>query len=161
MQMSMTLVRWMALPLLLSAGAAQGPDPAISIAISMPEATVDAGSAVKLTIAITNVSKQTILVDRLLGGGKGEFFHEFEVRDARGGAVAETKYYRQFKEGTIDMMGHIMGHEVEPGESLKEEVTLNKLYDLSLPGQYTIQARRLDHPSKTYVKSNTIKLTVK
>jgi hypothetical protein len=37
---------------------------------------------------------------------------------------------------------------------------LDKLYDLSKPGKYTIQASRFDDESKTWVKSNTITLTV-
>jgi hypothetical protein len=39
-------------------------------------------------------------------------------------------------------------------------IALNDFYDLSAPGQYTIQVRRWDDETKTWVKSNTLTVTV-
>jgi hypothetical protein len=152
---------WILSSVLLLVAAARTPAPAISITISAADSAPAAKSAVKVTITVKNVTRRRIVVDKLLGGETGEFLHEFDVRNARGEPAAETEYYRGFKEGGPDGIYEIMGHPLEPGESLVDNVTLSKLYDLSLPGRYTIQARRRDSESKTYVKSNTITLTVK
>jgi hypothetical protein len=39
-------------------------------------------------------------------------------------------------------------------------ISVSDLYDLSKPGQYTIQVRRWDDETKTWVKSNTLTVTV-
>ena len=46
------------------------------------------------------------------------------------------------------------------GEERTQVVSVSDLYDLSKPGQYTIQVRRWDDDTKTWVKSNTITVTV-
>ena len=48
---------------------------------------------------------------------------------------------------------------LQPGESKKDEIILNKLYDLSKPGKYTVQVLGLDDVRRT-VKSNTITVTI-
>jgi len=50
---------------------------------------------------------------------------------------------------------------LHPGKTLVHRVNVSKLYDLSRPGLYTIQFRRLDEESKTLVKSNSAKVRVK
>lgn len=47
-----------------------------------------------------------------------------------------------------------------PGEDWRDSVRLGKLYRFHGPGQYTIQARRWDDETQTWVKSNTVTLTV-
>ena len=47
-----------------------------------------------------------------------------------------------------------------PGESWRDLILMKNLYDLSQPGQYTIQVRRWDDETKTWVKSNTLTVTV-
>jgi hypothetical protein len=47
-----------------------------------------------------------------------------------------------------------------PGKTITEEIIVNKLFDLSTPGTYTVQVRRMDNETKTLVISNTIKVTV-
>jgi hypothetical protein len=49
---------------------------------------------------------------------------------------------------------------IGPGEVWRNTIRVSDLYDLSKPGQYTIQVRRWDDETKTWVKSNTITVTV-
>jgi hypothetical protein len=49
---------------------------------------------------------------------------------------------------------------LKPGEEWWDAISVSQFYDLSKPGQYTIQLRRWDDETKTWVKSNTITLTV-
>jgi hypothetical protein len=49
-----------------------------------------------------------------------------------------------------------------PGETTGMGMSpLGQLYDLSQPGEYTVQVSRVDEETKTLVKSNTITITVK
>jgi hypothetical protein len=47
-----------------------------------------------------------------------------------------------------------------PGEKWSDFISLHNLYRIQEPGQYTIQVRRWDDETKTWVKSNTIRVTV-
>jgi hypothetical protein len=89
-----------------------------------------------------------------------ESTHQFDVRDSKGNAVPETKYYKQLHD---PLTWHNFRRSIlAPGESTKDEATLNKLYDLRDPGEYTVQARRTDDfHSGAWVKSNIIKITLK
>lgn len=150
---------FIALATVLSA-VAQVPQPAISLTIKADPETVKAGSPVRIDITITNVSKQTIRVDRETIEAMGESTHQFDVRDSSGNPVPETRYYRQFK-GDPLTWHNFRRSALAPGATTKDEATLTKLFDLSIPGEYTVQARRYDEfSSRTWVKSNTIKITV-
>jgi len=49
---------------------------------------------------------------------------------------------------------------LKPGQDWRNTIRVSDLYDLSKPGQYTIQVRRWDDETKTWVKSNKITVTV-
>ena len=49
---------------------------------------------------------------------------------------------------------------LKSGTSLSYFVTATRLYGLSKPGKYTVQLECLDEESKTYVKSNTVTVTI-
>jgi hypothetical protein len=54
----------------------------------------------------------------------------------------------------------VVGKTYAPAEERTQIIVVNDLYDLRQPGQYTIQVRRWDDETKTWVKSNTITVTV-
>lgn len=89
---------------------------------------------------------------------------DIDIRDAEGRPVPETPDGRKL---------HVKDHRdgpggaftvvrvpIKPGKTFEEEPMLNKEYDLSTAGKYTIQAHRFDGVSMTLVKSNTITVTV-
>ena len=49
---------------------------------------------------------------------------------------------------------------LDPGQDWRNTIRVSDLYDLSKPGQYTIQVRRWDDETKTWVKSNAVTVTV-
>jgi hypothetical protein len=49
---------------------------------------------------------------------------------------------------------------LKPGEEWWDTIMLHDFYDLHEPGRYTVQVRRWDDVSKSWVKSNAITLTV-
>jgi hypothetical protein len=75
------------------------------------------------------------------------------------------------KAGEDDSDGYMMqsgvgGSWLRPGGVMTPVIKLNELYDLSIPGKYTVQVLHGGydlhggHDDKTEVKSNTIALTV-
>ena len=145
---------------ILVSSAAQTSQPTFSVTIAAAQGPFQAGSPIKIDITIKNVSDHEIRVEREAIQSMGESTHEFDVRDSNGNPVPETRYYRRFKD---PLTWHNYRRSIlAPGGTAKDEVTLNKLYDLSIPGEYTVQARRHnDFYSGEWVKSNTIKITVK
>lgn len=92
-----------------------------------------------------------------------------EAHDARGIAPRETELARaagNSGETTPDpsfmasarAAGDLVS--IGPGEDWWDTIKVNDLYDLHKPGTYTLQVRRWDDETKTWVKSNTITLTV-
>jgi hypothetical protein len=92
------------------------------------------------------------------------------VRDASGNVPSETKIgvvqYGNWAEmsrlppGEIDLGGSGACFTLKSDRSLTEDVSIIRLYDLSNPGKYAIQLRRLVEDIGTFVKSNTITVTV-
>ena len=86
---------------------------------------------------------------------------DVEVRDAAGNLVPLTESGRRFREhletgGKLQNPQHIKagGH---IGESFPDP---RQLYDMSRPGEYSIQVSLYDDGTKIWVKSDTITVTV-
>jgi hypothetical protein len=120
------------------------------LAITVPEDTVKAGSDIPLSVHTTNVTGETLRFDATK--------LKIQVLDAQGNSapwiggpewrrILEKGIGRRFSVGAF-------------GAVDREFADLNGLYNLTKPGQYTIQVARFDVASKTWVKSNTITLTV-
>jgi len=99
-------------------------------------------------------------------------FYRVDVQDSQGGTPPETDFGSSVG-NRGDVPPHYLGQHVipgredlrgasyKPGEERTEVIGVNELYDLSKPSQYTIQVRRWDDETKTWVKSNivTVKVT--
>jgi hypothetical protein len=88
---------------------------------------------------------------------------DVQVEDSGGRPGAETLYggklhLRRFPAGGGG--GHGFGFYWKPGRVITEESDLNKEFDLSKPGTYTVHALRVDPDTKQTVTSNIIKFTV-
>jgi hypothetical protein len=53
-----------------------------------------------------------------------------------------------------------LGMGISPGKSITESVDLNRWYDLTKPGQYTVQARKRIPGSNSVVESNKLAITI-
>jgi hypothetical protein len=142
-----------------TAQVAQPKKPAFTITISTPENIVKVGLDVQLKAAMTNTSDRDIFY----GVGMGPII-DIDIRDGEGKPVPETPNGRRIH-GTDHMDGPggaftVVRVPIKPGKTFEEEPMLNKDYDLSTAGKYTIQAHRFDGVSMTLVKSNTITVIV-
>jgi hypothetical protein len=139
---------------------------AISVAISAASDVVKLGSELRINVVVTNIASSKRILRRSSGKAEGEFINTVFVRDDHGNIQTKTKYHHVLKgentgNGPQDVIRRSMiSVPVEPGESVAEQIIVNKLYDLSKPGKYTIQVEHEDPDTKTNVKSNTIIVTI-
>ena len=89
-----------------------------------------------------------------------------DVEDDKGGSVPETDLACAVRTGKNEA-GHntIIVNETSPvrpfkrGESMTEEIVLNRLYDLSKPGKYRVWVRK-PADVDAIAKSNVITITI-
>jgi hypothetical protein len=144
-------------PLLLGANA-QKPKP-FRLSIRPLQASVRAGSEVRIEVTLRNVSGRQIAMPKSDEGGD----YLVEVRDGKGRMARDTELGRKLKDpGTVRVSSAPL-YPLKPQESLKDEIAVGKLYEVSNPGEYTISvARPIPEELGTgVVKSNTITVTVK
>jgi len=89
---------------------------------------------------------------------------EMDVRDSRGNPVGETDLLRQIKEnkktGQITLARNLIGW-VRPNEKAQDVIEVQMYYDLSRPGEYSIQVqRKFPSVSKDPIRSNRLSLTI-
>jgi hypothetical protein len=135
--------------------------PDLSLTISTKQDVVKVGSGLIVTILLTNTSSQGIEVSHSVTDHT-EFTHDFDVLDEKGKMVAHTKYGDEVKgedqkqpPGIVDSFVLLP---LEPGQAMKDEIDIAKLFDLSAPGKYTIQIRRGERGIK--LKSNVLTVTL-
>lgn len=121
-----------------------------ALAITTPEESVKSGSDIPLRMYTTNLTSHELAFDCAK--------YDEQAYDAGGKPlpwIGGAGLRSVIETGN----GHTCG--VEPhGTEERLAAHIDKLYDLSKPGTYTIQASRVDEESKAVVKSNIITVTV-
>jgi hypothetical protein len=150
---------------LAAAGAAQTEQrPRFTLTITAAKSSVPVGSPMALVAEMKNVSDRNIYTGVVVTGD-GVQLHHIDIRflDKDGKPVPETDHgmlihFRHPRGST--MINHAFSMPVPPGESATEDFDLAKEFDLTKPGEYSVQAQRLDYPTQTLVKSNTMTFTI-
>jgi hypothetical protein len=160
------LCGWLFSPILFLVDNAQAqhpPSPTFSITLHAAQSTMRVGDPVRMTITLTNTSKSAIVIAQDKSR-KGDFTYAIAVRDAEQKEAPWTDYHRALRgESTTTPMVVISGvgpQSLEPGKSTVDSLDINDLYDLRMPGKYTIQVERADSAGKNLVKSNRVTLTI-
>ncbi len=130
--------------------------PSFSIAISFPP-VVKAESELLLEIAMTNTSGKDIYYGSIAGWPAWQIF-QIDLRDADGRPVPKTPAGQRISNGP--QAGSVFSFPLAPGKAFRLEIILNRVYDLSQPGEYTAQARRTHSVSGVEVKSNLLRFRV-
>jgi hypothetical protein len=140
-----------------------------SLSIALQYDTVKVGEPVVIQIEEKNISNHDIY-SLIVGGGDehGEYagFPPI-VRDAKGKEPPLTKWGRVVfgrqtaadNDVSLELSPVVRGH-LHPGEIFKSKITLTGMYDLSVPGKYTVQVRHGDDENNDEVKSNVLTFTV-
>jgi hypothetical protein len=142
-----------------SAGQGGSAKPPAALVITTEQPTVKAGSMVAITVHFTNTSKQPIDAGGTFNDATGlDSNFLFDVRDDKGHLAAKRAYRHPEL-----WSGHaILDRVVKPDETLSEEQDISRLYDMTKPGKYVIQASRAipKEMGGGVVKSNSVSVTV-
>ena len=92
---------------------------------------------------------------------QGEFHNDVNVVDEHGNKLTVKKAASKGNPTGVSLPTETMVFfPLNPGESLKDSISISKMYDMTKPGKYQVQVQRTDPESKVIVKSNTIGITV-
>ena len=137
----------------------------IKITIMAAQNNFMAGNPIEITITMKNISDHDINIVQWTGDKhQAELSYAVIVRDKNGEMPIETEYKKRLNEGGA--VAVIAGsHKLitfKPGDEITETSNLNKLYNLSRLGEYTVQVEKKlpDSEGEDTVKSNTITVTV-
>ena len=136
------------------------PVPPISVTIrAVGGSSVPSGGQITLEVTTKNISKHWTNQRTARDKKDLQRFFRVDVQDSQGGTPPETDFGRRVgnredvppvytgRENVSDESGTTY----QLGEERTDLVTVNDLHDLSKPGQYSIQVRRWDDETKTWV----------
>ncbi len=154
-------VRWFFLGLVAVASFSQTAPQPFSLAITTKTPTVAVGSHLKVQIVLTNTSSNTIVItrDKSVEAAEQAGFSA-TVLDSSGKQVPYTSFGDKFFKGELITISTPFQVPMKPGEALKQEINITKLYNLSVSGVYTIQLQRKDEASAAVFRSNILTVTV-
>jgi hypothetical protein len=161
--------------------------PVTAVMIDAPASEARLGMPFQLKLSLTNISDHAIMLGDVTYPVDGPVYRkvllramDIQVRDASGHLVAETEYGKTIhgrslqpppppppqpansppRPGPVAPKG--FGTYLAPGKSVSEESDLSKVFDLSRPGTYTVQAigRGHDFTTEKNVASNTVTFTI-
>jgi len=109
---------------------------------------------------MTNSTDKNIVVNKSVGGAHPELYYEIEASKENGRPVRLTKYGRDVLARNFVPVSRIQ-KTLKPNETLEESAVVSDLFDMSLPGKYTIKFKRSD-PLNSHVKliSNAVEIQV-
>lgn len=119
------------------------------------------GAPVFVIVTMTNNSNRTLHLSLI----NPAFDYRMTVQDATGQPVSETEQYRKMKESQESHFeaARFIVVTLKPNESCRDTIEVSYLYNLSLPGEYSIQVER-DKPTelgKGGARSNVINVTIR
>jgi|GEM_PF-4558361 hypothetical protein len=109
----------------------------LTLVIRTIKPVAETSRSVIVQIELSNQSNTPI---RMRDNLFAERDYELHVRDDKGKEVAFTKWGRQIRTGPIRGSGNDVT--LAPGEKYEDQEDLSHIYDISLPGNYTVEACR-------------------
>jgi hypothetical protein len=135
--------------------------PTFSVTISGPRQPFKTGSAMLVNIELRNVSGSKISFFRMNDGEAGPYEYVPRVHDEEDEMAPRTVHGRN----VIDHIpGVSVGHpfpanvDINDGDAVRQTIDLTKYYDLSKPGNYTVQLERREGDAT--IRSNIIAITI-
>ena len=131
-----------------------------TITIDSKSQNFSSGEVIPIHIVLKNTTDQNFSVFRSIGGTLGEAFFSISVTGPDGNAATLTKYGEAIQKKEVTPISRIM-KTVAPGESIDENIIVDHMFNMTLPGTYVIQVSRASplDPAVT-LKSNTLTIGV-
>jgi hypothetical protein len=138
-----------------------------SLTVTTPQSIITAGAELRVQVTLKNITDHDIFVSRDFARETAERNYVIDVRDESGQIAPDTAYNRKRKDPgdakhpNVRYGSHML-ETLKPGEELNDDAVVTKLYDITLPGKYSLQVSRQssDAPGGNIVKSNKIGITV-
>jgi hypothetical protein len=141
--------------------------PSFTMRISIKDGTAKVGTEIQITVGLTNTSAGQIELWRAYSGPPP---YTVLVLDHAGKAAALTPVGIAFQKGeaAVRENGKVVRVfpsngtlvRIAPGETATDAIAIQRQFDLSQPGTYTVQLERTDHATNLLVKSNAVSLTI-
>jgi hypothetical protein len=138
-------------------------DQPFTITISTSNPTVKTNQAVEIKIRLTNTSNHPIDISEVRTHGCSvNQGYRYDIRDATGRVAEILPEIQARTESGGRVVATVQIHTLNPGEALEETTDLSRCYDMTTPGEYTIQLSRENSEDlkQAPVKSNKITVTV-
>lgn len=148
-----------AITAVIALGQDNTPKEPFAIVIKAEPPIVKAGSGVWINGSLKNVSNGPIDTSGRYCGPSGlDSYLTWDVRNDEGHPVAK----RIYRHPELATGSAILDRIINPGESLAMSQDVSRLYDMSRPGKYIVQASRetSDARAARVVKSNKVTVTV-
>jgi hypothetical protein len=129
-------------------------EPTVSLTMVAVRDTVKPGSPVVVRVMTKNISNKPVNRSHFR-----DAIYNFVifVKDTAGNPAPETEEFQRInklrKQGEVSA-SIVLGHPLKPGETAEESIDIAEYYDLTRPGQYTIQAQQ--GPLKTNIVTVTV-----
>ena len=137
---------------LVAHAGAQAASQSFSISIASPKSTWESGTSIRLDITIENHLNKVLLLSSSRPEDRAR--SEIAVLTSDGHHV-ELLHKPQPGDGKSGL-----GIGLEPHESVSESLNLSRVFDLTKPGNYSVQLQKRDPESNLTVESNVITITI-
>jgi hypothetical protein len=153
----MQKIKFAVLGLLAVSIAALAQNSAISFKLTALDSSIKSGTKIAIQFTTTNSSNHPVTYHNL----STYCDYTLNVLTASGSPATETEFKKQLHcvaSGLVIANRDILVT-LEPGESNTERIVLTELYDMSQPGEYSVQAERT-FPGIGHFSSNVVTVTV-
>jgi len=104
-----------------------GPSLGFSVSLHQPTSPVRAGTELRLTTTIANISDHEVRFAKSLGAPDEALTYETEIRDASGQEPPITPYFRELKDSNYGWHS-VTTYFLEPGKTFDESLVVTKLH---------------------------------
>ena len=141
--------------------AAYGQHRDFSISIATAQTSFGAGKDIPIDISVNNISDHQIPIFVSPGESGIALAFEITVFDETGSRVTETVEGKN-AHGKTNVPRTISGGTVmiPVGGNYKSTTHINKIFDLTKSGTYTVEVQKLDKTNKVLIKSNVLTITI-
>lgn len=152
----MRICKLLELTLLAVLSAAASDRGVLSMRVTVPVPKVSIGSNILIQVVTTNESDKVISYHNT-----NLCDYSVTVRTTAGTSAPETRLNKELNcgSGQLRVTGRNILVTLKPSESNSEDIRINEMYDMSTPGQYSIQVERT-FPGVGHFTSNVVKIEV-
>ena len=140
-------------PFVTVCGLSQERTRSFTISISSPSATVVSGSPIRIDAVLKSHTSEPVILPGLRTSPRTS---GILVWDGTGKVLEPVESTKD----RVDARLNGAGTEIPPGKAIMEPVLVNRWFDLSKPGQYTLQLRKKDPIGGGWIESNQLTIKV-